>query len=210
MGLSPMSAAPICSAWRRTISGYNAALTAGRLGAADSILCGLADLCVRAESLPALAAALTECDDGPAVTALLQAHAETAPDGALEAARGWIKHIYAADTVEEIVAGLKARPETEAHAAEKEIAGKSPTSLKVALRLLHEARGYGALKPCLQQEYDAALASMKSHDFVEGVRAAVVDKDRNPRWSPATLAEVTPEMVDAYFVRNVRKEGLLF
>ena len=76
---------------------------------------------------------------------------------------------------------------------------KSPTSLKVALRLLRAARHSKSLDECLIREYAAALEVFVSRDFPEGIRAAVIDKDRAPKWSPATVAEVTSGMVDAYF-----------
>jgi enoyl-CoA hydratase len=182
--------------------GTHAALTAARLGPADAILLGLADICVPVDRLPALADSLGDCADSAAIEAALQAHAEPPPPGVLAASRSWIDDAYAADTVEQITASLQPRPEPEAQAALSDMAGKSPTSLKVALRLLRTARTLSRLEPCLQQEYDAAMASMTSHDFVEGVRAAVVDKDRNPRWSPASLAEVTPEMMARYFTTS--------
>ena len=56
------------------------------------------------------------------------------------------------------------------------------------------------LEDVLVQEFRVSMASHKSHDFVEGIRAQLVDKDRNPRWSPANLADVTAADVDAYFV----------
>jgi enoyl-CoA hydratase len=182
--------------------GTHAALTAGRLGAADAMLLGLADLCVAVDRLPALAASLKGLGDAGAIRVALEAQAEPPPPGVLAAARAWIDAAYAAGSVEQIIAALQARPEPDAQAAVREIAGKSPTSLKLALRLLRTARTLGRLELCLQQEYDAALICMVSHDFVEGVRAAVVDKDRNPRWSPASLAEVTPDRVDRYFLTS--------
>jgi len=77
---------------------------------------------------------------------------------------------------------------------------KSPTSLKVTLRLLREAKASTSLKQCLVREYGAALEVFVSHDFPEGIRAVVIDKDKSPKWQPATLADVTPAIVDAYFV----------
>ncbi len=50
------------------------------------------------------------------------------------------------------------------------------------------------------REYGAALEIFINHDFPEGIRAAVIDKDKSPKWSPATLEDVTPAMIDAYFV----------
>jgi enoyl-CoA hydratase len=188
--------------------GIHAALTAGRLSAADAILCGLADICVAAEGLPDLVKSLAGCDDSVAITAVLREHAQAIAPAPLGAARSWIDPAYAHTTVEAILAALRGCPQAEAQAAAQELAGKSPTSLKVALRLLQEARAGGNLDDCLQREYIAARAAIRSHDFVEGVRAAVVDKDRHPRWSPSALADVTEEMVDRYF--RASPESALF
>jgi enoyl-CoA hydratase len=179
--------------------GLHMALTAGRIGAADAILCGLADVCVAPERLADLATALEDCQDDAAIDSVLQAYAQTPPAGVLGDARNWIDSAYAADTTEQILQALQHSTEPGAQIAAREIAGKSPTSLKVALRLLRAARRHGRLEPCLQQEYDAAMVCVAGHDFVEGVRAAVVDKDRAPKWSPPNLSEVTDEMVDRYF-----------
>jgi enoyl-CoA hydratase len=64
---------------------------------------------------------------------------------------------------------------------------------------LREARRLGALEPCLAMELRAAKACLAGHDLPEGIRAAIVDKDRNPRWSPDRLEDVTPDMVDRHF-----------
>jgi len=69
----------------------------------------------------------------------------------------------------------------------------------VTLRLLRLARKAATLEQCLVREYRAALEVFRSEDFREGVRAAVIDKDRNPRWSPPRIEDVTPEMVAPYF-----------
>jgi enoyl-CoA hydratase len=57
-----------------------------------------------------------------------------------------------------------------------------------------------SLEQCLAREYRAALQIFVSHDFPEGVRAAVIDKDRNPQWQPARIEDVTPEIIARYFV----------
>ena len=76
---------------------------------------------------------------------------------------------------------------------------KSPTSLKLTLRLMRLGRGSAGLVECLEREFAACRGVMAGYDFYEGVRAAVIDKDRNPRWSPARIEDVTPEMVAPYF-----------
>ena len=63
---------------------------------------------------------------------------------------------------------------------------KSPTSLKLTLRLLREAKASTSLRQCLVREYGAALEIFISHDFPEGIRAAVIDKDKSPKWAPAS------------------------
>ena len=70
--------------------------------------------------------------------------------------------------------------------------------MKVALESLRRVRGLG-LEEALEQEYRVGLRFLAGADFREGIRAQVVDKDRNPRWQPATLAEVSREDVEAYF-----------
>ena len=86
--------------------------------------------------------------------------------------------------------------------------------MKVTLRLLRLGRKSANLKECLQREFDASHAVLASDEFYEGVRAAVVDKDRNPKWNPATLEAVTPALVESYFKHTgtgfVLKKAALF
>ncbi|WP_047224939.1 enoyl-CoA hydratase/isomerase family protein, partial [Protofrankia coriariae] len=86
-----------------------------------------------------------------------------------------------------------------AAAAAKEIAKRSPTALKVTLRALRSAAELPSLEAVLDQEYRISSACLHSHDLAEGIRAQVVDKDRNPRWSPAALAEVSDDLVASFF-----------
>ena len=76
---------------------------------------------------------------------------------------------------------------------------KSPTALKITLRNIREAAAFEKLEQSFQQDYRIALACIAGHDFIEGIRATIVDKDRNPRWRPDTLAGVTPDIVDRHF-----------
>ncbi len=179
--------------------GTHAALTAGAMDAADAILCGLADVCVPSDALPQLRAALTGCGSAEAVRACLGDHARPPPGGCYVGAAGWIGACFAADTVEEILSALSAHADPAARQAAEQITRRSPTSLKVTLRALRRAARLGRLEPCLDQEFGLALAFMRQPDFVEGVRAAVIDKDRSPHWRPARLGDVTAAMVDAAF-----------
>lgn len=180
--------------------GVYAALTAGQMGATDAIECGLADVFVPSKSLPLLRASLTGCASTEEVRACLDRHAQTPLAGRYAKAAAWIGACFAADTMEEIVSALSAHADPAARQAAAEITPRSPTSLKITLRALREAARLGCLEPCLEREFGLALACMQHPDFLEGVRAAIVDKDRSPRWKPARLDDVTADMVGAAFI----------
>ncbi len=178
--------------------GLHVALTGGRLDAADALSCGLADARVPTEALHDLRIALARCRGAADVSACVGALATAPGAGRLAASRGWIDRCYAPDTVEAILEALESAPEPDARAAAAEIAGNAPTSLKVTLRALRDARSL-SLEDCLDREFRVSCSITRRPDFVEGVRAAVVDKDRNPRWQPARLADVSRQDVLRHF-----------
>ncbi|MFD8236866.1 enoyl-CoA hydratase/isomerase family protein [Streptomyces sp. NPDC059696] len=185
--------------------GTHLALTGDRIGAADAMLCGLADHFVPTAALPGLLDALAEL---PAQQALARC-ARTPPEGVLAARREWIDSCYGAGTVEEIVRRLLAHGDPAAEEAAQTLLGRSPTALKVTLASLRRARELGRLEPVLDQEYRVSCAALETSDLVEGIRAQVVDKDRTPRWSPKTLAEVTDADVARFFTPlGARELGL--
>ncbi|GAA0419058.1 enoyl-CoA hydratase/isomerase family protein [Streptomyces luteireticuli] len=187
--------------------GTHLALTGAAVGAADALLCGLADHFVPSGRLPALAAELAHAP----VHDVLARHVRPAPPGLLDGQRAWIDPCYAAGSVEEIVARLRARDEPAAQEAAATLLAKSPTSLKVTLTALRRARELGPLERVLEQEYRVSCAALSSPDLVEGIRAQVVDKDRDPKWSPARLADVEAEDVARFFTpvpgRELRLAG---
>ncbi|MFN8152104.1 MAG: enoyl-CoA hydratase/isomerase family protein [Solirubrobacterales bacterium] len=132
---------------------------------------------------------------------------EPARGGEAPAQRAWIDAAYSADRVEEIVERLRDRPEPAAAEAAEAIAAKSPTSVKVALRALREARELPGLEACLERELVTSLAFLDCPDFTEGVRSTVIDKDRDPRWSPPGLEGVTPEMLEPFFAAPAERIG---
>ncbi|MEW1632754.1 enoyl-CoA hydratase/isomerase family protein [Streptomyces sp. NPDC093801] len=175
--------------------GTHLALTGAPVGAADALLCGLADHFVPSADLPALARELA----AEPVHAVLERYVRQPQPGALAPAREWIDHCYSADTAEEIVARLLASGEPAAKAAADTLLSKSPTAVKVSLAALRRARRLGPLERVLEQEYRVSCTALSSPDLVEGIRAQVIDKDRTPHWSPATLEEVSPAAVDRFF-----------
>ena len=174
-------------------TGAHAALTGAHLSGADALFLGLADCFVPSASLAELAVAL----ETEAVEAAVARFAEPAPQSVLAAQQEWIAACYSSDDAEEILRRLRTVGGEAAGAAET-IEAKSPTAVKVALESLRRVRGL-SLEQALEQEYRVGLHFLAGPDFREGIRAQVVDKDRNPRWKPATLAEVTPADVAAYF-----------
>ncbi|MFB7916795.1 enoyl-CoA hydratase/isomerase family protein [Streptomyces sp. NPDC056061] len=175
--------------------GTHLALTGTPIGAGDALLCGLADHYVPSHALRCLLDDLT----GLPVREALVRHVQEPPQGELAARREWIDACYGADTVEEIVHRLLAHGDPVA----KETAGilltKSPTALEVTLAALRRARRLGPLERVLEQEYRVSCVALSTADLVEGIRARVIDKDRDPRWTPATLGEVTDADVERFF-----------
>ncbi|MEU7555001.1 enoyl-CoA hydratase/isomerase family protein [Streptomyces sp. NPDC044571] len=175
--------------------GTHLALTGTAVGAADALLCGLADHFVPAERLAELTAALASA---PAAELLPRYAAAPAP-GELADRRPWIDRCYAADTVEEIVERLLGEGDPAAKETAETILAKSPTALKVTLAAVRRAGSLGALEQALVQEYRVSCHALRSPDLVEGIRAQVIDKDRAPRWSPPELDRVTEEDVARFF-----------
>lgn len=173
-------------------AGMHAALTTQRFGPSQAIAGGFADHFVPQEKLAALIEALTS---EPAENAV-QRFAESAP--AAEEPE-WLEQAFAADSIEEILERLDGVGHPDADKSAAQIRGKSPVALKVTLRSIREAATLQTLEAVLNLEYRVSTAALSSHDLVEGIRAQIIDKDRNPHWRPATLAEVTPADVDAYF-----------
>ncbi|MFH8258543.1 enoyl-CoA hydratase/isomerase family protein [Streptomyces roseolus] len=174
--------------------GTHLALTGTQIGAADALFTGLADHHVPAAALDALAADLTRLP----VDEALARHTTPAAPGVLAEQREWIDACYSAPTVEEIVDRLLDSGVPAAKETADSLLAKSPTALKATLTVLRAARGLDRLEAVLDLEYRASCAALTSHDLVEGIRAQVVDKDRNPRWDPPALAGVTDDAVARY------------
>jgi enoyl-CoA hydratase len=175
--------------------GLHAALTGAPFSGADAIALGFADHYVPHDKLDALREAIAA--DG--VEQALSTHAVEPPPSELAAQQDWIDHCYAGDTIADIVAALRAHEAGPANDAADLIATRSPIALSVTLAAVRRAATLDTLEDVLAQDYRVSSASLRSHDLVEGIRAQLVDKDRNPKWSPASLAEVSTADVEAYF-----------
>jgi enoyl-CoA hydratase len=180
-------------------TGLYLGLTGRSVGREDGFYLGVASHCVAAADFDKIRHAMVESD--PIDPFLDDLHRHPG-DSEIERLRPVIDKVFSADTVEEILSRLDA--ETGAHAEwARETAGairrNAPLSLKVTLRQLRLARQAAALKEALVTDFRLAARLVAAPDFREGVRAAVIDKDRNPKWQPATLADVTDDIVEACF-----------
>ena len=175
--------------------GVHAALTGAPFSGADAIAMGFADHFVPHDEIAAFSRSVIT--DG--VDAAVSRHAVEPPASPLLAQRHWIDECYTGKTVADVVAALRGHDEGPAGDAADQIAGRSPIALAVTLEAVRRAGRLETLKDVLRLEFRTSCAALRSHDLVEGIRAQLVDKDRNPQWSPATLASCSPDAVEEYF-----------
>ncbi|XP_067300427.1 3-hydroxyisobutyryl-CoA hydrolase, mitochondrial [Pseudorasbora parva] len=109
-----------------------------------------------------------------------------------------IDRLFSAGSVEEIMENLKKDGSAFALKQTRILAKMSPTSLKLTLRQIQEGAKM-SLQEVLVMEYRLSQACMRSHDFYEGVRAVLIDKDQSPKWKPSTLSEVSEQAVEDCF-----------
>jgi enoyl-CoA hydratase len=177
-------------------------LTGLEVGAADVIYAGLADAHLSAFQLPELVDTLAGLSRGAShrdVDAVLINLSSDPGKGPLGKNRDMIQRTFRSSNVGEILAALQGEGSDFAVETLRALQTRSPTSLTLALRLLREGKQSRSLGECLRREFGACLQILKSADFYEGIRAAVIDKDRNPKWMPATLDAVDQSSIDAYF-----------
>jgi enoyl-CoA hydratase len=177
-----------------------AGLTGERMKTADALAAGIATHHVRSERFADLADAL--CGNVP-VDAILGAFAEPAGEGPVTARRVTVDCLFAGDRVEDILDRLEAETGADAEWAKATAAAirtKSPLSLKLALAQVRRGRHW-SFEDCMRAEFRIVSRIVHGHDFYEGVRAVIVDKDNAPRWQPITLGEVTGADVERHFAR---------
>ena len=187
-------------------------LTGQTMNGPDAIYARFADAVAPSGQLAALREALTGVSAGATsdnIKAIIDGFATGETSGPVAAMQSRIDGWFAHDRMQDIVAALQQDGSDLALSTLKTLNEKSPRGMVVTLKLLRLARAASSLEQCLVREYRAALEVFGSDDFREGVRAAVIDKDRNPRWSPARIEDVTPEMVAPYFA-EIGADELVF
>jgi len=173
------------------------ALTGARLDGAECLALGLATHYLPSEKLAEAKARIAQHPDR--IGGILGELSVTAPPAAIMQHIDRINRLFASDSYEEILAALEADG---GEWAEKELAtlhGKSPQTCKVALRQLKEGGEMHDFAAQMTQEYAIGSRVVQMHDFIEGVRALIVDKDNSPKWDPPTPEAVTDDWIDAIF-----------
>ncbi len=169
--------------------GTHAALTGARLDAAQAIHAGLADHLVPSGSLHQIAVALQA---GVAALERLPVMDHSTVE------HGWIDECYAGDDVTAILARLEAHQHPDAQRAAGILRSMAPTALVVTLRAIRNAASM-TVDEVLDQDLRVCSRFLHFPDFAEGIRAQIIDKDRNPRWRPDQLADVDRSAIDEFF-----------
>jgi enoyl-CoA hydratase len=173
------------------------ALTGARIKAADCELVGVATDFVESGKVEALTAAIVA--DPAAVETLLTEYEGDAGRPMLAAHQDEIARLFSQDSVEAIVAALKASGSEWARDQLAVLGAKSPQTMKVAFRQLRLGGQAASFAENMAMEYRIGARVVQRRDFLEGVRAVIVEKDNAPRWDPPTLGGVTEAMLDAIF-----------
>ena len=181
-------------------TGTYSALTGERLKAGDAVATGIATHHVASERFPDLLDAL--CGNVP-VDAVLAAFAQSPGESQLVHRSATIDRLFVGNRVEDILARLEREAEggtdaSWARATAAAIRAKSPTSLKIALTQMRRGKTW-SFTDCMKAEFRIVSRLVYGHDFYEGIRAVIIDKDNAPRWHPATLDAVSEAEVERHF-----------
>lgn len=190
-GLHPLSRAP-------GETGTHVALTGAPVGGADALLVGMADALVPSTVKEQVLAALREDPTQDARSLAARVGGEEAETSWLEQQRPWIDECYRGDDPAEILRRLREHTAPQAHQAAELISARSPHSVAVALEALRRAARM-SIPEVLAQDLRLGPVFAAHPDFAEGVRAQLVDKDRQPRWQHASVADVPRAAVLAAF-----------
>ena len=173
------------------------ALTGARIDGAECVALGLSTHYVPSERLDELKQALIA---SPAeIDRLVAEFAVAPPEARIIGNRNKIDRLFAADRYEDVLAALKADGSEWAQKELATLATKSPQTCKVSLRLLAQGRDHVDFAEEMKVEYRVAAHICQRHDFIEGVRALIIDKDNSPKWDPPTPEGVTDHLLDQIF-----------
>ncbi|XP_048050307.1 3-hydroxyisobutyryl-CoA hydrolase, mitochondrial [Megalobrama amblycephala] len=181
------------------------ALTGFRLKGRDVQKVGVATHFVQSEKIASLEKDLVDLKS-PSISDVAQLLDSYQEQSSLDAEKPFvlqeqtktIDRLFSAGSVEEIMENLKKDGSAFALKQTEILAKMSPTSLKLTFRQIQEGARM-SLQEVLVMEYRLSQACMRGHDFYEGVRAVLIDKDQSPKWKPSTLSEVSEQAVEECF-----------
>jgi len=182
---------------RRGAAGAYLALTGATIGAGDLLRLGLADYCIDPDRLAELEERLSLAAGVNEIVAILDAARTPAPPAILPAQARLLSRAFDCDNIEASFGALQEDGDVFALETYERLLRASPTSLKLTRRLLTLARDATNLETALTNEYRAACSLLNGHDLYEGIRAAIIERDKNPRWAPETLEGVDDVMIEA-------------
>ncbi len=178
-------------------AGHFLALTGARLDGAECLRLGLTTHYMQSLALDDLKARIL--GDPERIEALLDESSTPPPPARIEANLPLIDRLFASEDYEDILAALEADGSDWARTELETLRSKSPQACKVSLRLLYDGARVQDFAHEMKQEYAVATRVVQRHDFVEGVRALLVDKDNRPSWEPATPEGVSQHLIDTIF-----------
>jgi enoyl-CoA hydratase len=180
-------------------TGMYIALTGKRLKGADCVRLGLAQAFVPHDQHAALEDALTKTNGTMEdVDRIVKGFAQDVTAAPIDAERAQVDKHYSKDSVEAIIESLKSDGGEWAQAQLATLAAKSPFSMKLTFAQLKRGESL-SMEDSMRLEWRIANRAAMGHEFYEGVRALLIDKDNKPQWKPATVAEVNEAEVEAYF-----------
>jgi enoyl-CoA hydratase len=184
--------------------GLYLALTGSRIKAADMLYCGLATHFVPHDGIEAVTAALATVEwrsgaERAQVDALLDRFRRDPGAPPLASLQEEIDRCFSGDSVEQILAALSREGSDWGRETRATIERASPLALKITFRQMRLGERGMDIESALALEYRMTQHVMAAHDFFEGIRAVLVDKDQKPQWEHGSLAAVTDQEVARYF-----------
>jgi enoyl-CoA hydratase len=181
--------------------GMMLALTGMSLNAADTLYAGIADHYVLSSSVARLIDDLTSVPklEPAGIYEIVRAHESDRGPSMLAKRQLEIDRQYSAESLEDIIFSLMEERSDWAKVQLNTLSQMSPTSLGVTFRQMHEGKAHQCMENAIAVEYRLAVRFYEGHDFFEGVRAAVIDKDRSPKWQPAHIRDLSEADINTYF-----------
>lgn len=179
------------------------ALTGARLKGSDVAAAGVATHFLPSELVPNLKAQILDADFSAGAAellgAILKSLTHTIPAASYAEHSALIDSAFRGDRAEDMVAALEASDSEWGQKQAALLRTKSPETVKVALKQVREGARCETFEENMRMEYRIGWRKVQSPDFIEGVRAVIIDKDNAPAWSPARLEDVSNADVDRYF-----------